>query len=227
VRFGSLRRLTPISRTFGFDRGLPIDRYYIERFLSAHAADIGGHVLEIGDDTYTRQFGGDRVKKSDVLHVSEGNPKATIVGDLTCATHIPSDRFDCVIFTQTLHLIYDARGALQTLHRILKPGGVLLATFPGISQISDERWRESWHWAFTQLSARRLFEEIFPQNVCVEVCGNVLAAIAFLHGLAAEELRQDELDYRDAHYQVSILVRAVKPGGNCTNVEAQQIAALG
>jgi glycosyltransferase involved in cell wall biosynthesis/SAM-dependent methyltransferase len=228
VRFGSLRRLTPISRTFGFDRGLPIDRYYIERFLSVHAADIRGDVLEIGDDTYTRRFGADRVAKSEVLHVSEGNPKATIVGDLTSAAHIPADSFDCVILTQTLHLIYDARGALQTLHRILKPGGVLLATFPGISQISDERWRESWHWAFTQLSARRMFEEVFPAaNVSVEVAGNVLAAIAFLHGLAAEELRQDELDYRDAHYQVSILVRAVKPGGNCTNVEAQQIAALG
>ena len=217
VRFGSLRRLTPISRTFGFDRGLPIDRYYIERFLSAHGGDIRGDVLEIGDDTYTRRFGGDRVKKSDVLHVSEENPKATIVGDLTCAAHIPSDSFDCVILTQTLHLIYDVRGALKTLHRILKPGGVLLATFPGISQMSYDRWRESWYWAFTHLSARRLFEEIFPTaNVNVEVCGNVLAAIAFLHGLATEELRQEELDYRDAHYEVSILVRAVKPG-RCDN----------
>jgi glycosyltransferase involved in cell wall biosynthesis len=213
VRFGSLRRLTPISRTFGFDRGLPIDRHYIERFLSAHAADIRGDVLEIGDDTYTHRFGGDRVKKSDVLHVTEGNPKATIVGDLTCATHIASDSFDCVILTQTLHLIYDVRAALKTLHRILKPGGVLLATCPGISQISNDRWRESWYWAFTQLSARRLFEEIFPrQNVYVQVCGNVLTAIAFLQGLAAEELWQAELDYRDAHYEVSILVRAIKPG---------------
>jgi SAM-dependent methyltransferase len=213
VRFGSLRRLTPISRAFGFDRGLPIDRYYIERFLSVHAGDIRGDVLEIGDDTYTRRFGGDRVTKSDVLHVSEGNPKATIVGDLTCAAHIPPDSFDCVILTQTLHLIYDVRGALKTLHRILKPDGVLLATFPGISQISHDLWRESWCWGFTHLSARRLFEEIFPTaNVCVEVCGNVLAAIAFLHGLAAEELRQEELEYRDAHYEVSIMVRAVKPG---------------
>jgi hypothetical protein len=30
--------------------------------------------------------------------------------------------------------------------------------------------------------------------------------------LAAEELWQAELDYRDAHYEVSILVRAIKPG---------------
>jgi len=38
------------------------------------------------------------------------------------------------VFTQTLHLIYDVRSAIRTLHRVLKPGGVLLATFPGISQ---------------------------------------------------------------------------------------------
>jgi glycosyltransferase involved in cell wall biosynthesis len=213
VRFGSLRRLTPISRAFGFDRGLPIDRYYIERFLSAHAADVRGDVLEIGDDTYTRRFGGDRVTKSDVLHVSEGNPKATIVGDLTRAEYIPPESFDCVILTQTLHLIYDVRAALKTLYRILKPGGVLLATFPGISQISKDCWREYWCWGFTHLSARRLFEEVLPAaNVSVEVSGNVLTAIAFLHGLAAEELRQEELDYRDSNYEVSIMVRAVKPG---------------
>ena len=85
VNFGSLRRLTPISRHFGYDRGRPIDRYYIENFLAHHADDIRGHVLEIGDASYTRQFGGDRVAKSDVLHVTSDNPEATIVGDLANA----------------------------------------------------------------------------------------------------------------------------------------------
>ena len=33
VRFGSLRMVTPISTNWGLDRGLPIDRYYIERAL--------------------------------------------------------------------------------------------------------------------------------------------------------------------------------------------------
>jgi len=210
VRFGSLRRVTPISTNYGFDRGLPIDRYYIERFLSTWAADIQGHVLEIGDDSYTRQFGGNRVIISDVLHVTEGNPKATIVGDLTHADHIPSDFFDSVILAQTLHLIYDVRAALITLYRILKPGGVLLATFPGISQKSHE-WDAYWCWSFTTLSARRLFEETFPAaDIRVEAHGNVLSAVAFLQGLATQELRQKELDYRDPNYEVLITVRAVK-----------------
>jgi SAM-dependent methyltransferase len=212
VCFGELRQVTPISRDFGFARGLPIDRYYIEGFLARHASDIKGRVLEIGDNIYTRKFGGDRVDKSDVLHVSEENPLATFVGDLSNADHIPSSLFDCVILTQTLHLIYDVRAALATLYRILKPGGILLATFPGISQIDQGEWGNTWYWGFTALSARRLFEEVFPASkVAIETYGNVLTAVAFLHGLAVKEMRKEELDYHDPDYQLLITARAIKP----------------
>ena len=212
VRFGSLRRLTPVSQVYGYDRGNPIDRYYIENFLAQHATDIGGRVLEIGDATYTRRFGGSRVSGSEVLHVVEGNPEATIVADLTCAEHIASNSFDCIILTQTLQLIYDTRATLETLYRILKPGGILLTTFPGITQISDPAWAGQWYWSFTVVSAQRLFAEVFPPDKCeIETHGNVLAATAFLQGLAAKELRQAELDYHDPAYQLLITVRAVKP----------------
>jgi SAM-dependent methyltransferase len=211
IDFGSLRRLTPISQGFGYDRGLPIDRYYIENFLARQAEDVRGRVLEIGDASYTRRFGGDRIIHSDVLHVVEGNPAATIVGDLTNADNIPSDAFDCFILTQTIHLVYDLRTALQTIYRILKPGGVLLATVPGISQRSADEWADYWCWSFTTLSMQRLFEEVFPKtSVEVESFGNVLAAIAFLHGVATAELTPEELDYSDRQYQVLITVRAVK-----------------
>jgi SAM-dependent methyltransferase len=213
VRFGSLRRKNPISQDWGFERGLPVDRYYIEQFLSLHALDVGGRVLEIADNVYTRQFGGERVTQSDILHIVEGDPKATIVGDLACADHIPSDTFDCVILTQTLQLIYDVRAALKTVYRILKPDGVVLATVPGISQISRydmDRWGH--FWSFTSLSARRLFEEVFPAaGVHVAAHGNVLTAIALLNGIVTQELRQKELDHAHPDYEVIIGVKAVKP----------------
>jgi glycosyltransferase involved in cell wall biosynthesis len=214
VRFGSLRRLAPISDHFGYDRGQPVDRYYIENFLDKHRIDIQGRVLEIGDAAYTRQFGGDRVQQSDVLHIDASNPNATIVADLASADHIPSDSFDCIICAQTLHLIYDASAAVQTLHRILKPGGILLLTAPGISQIDRGEWGSTWHWSFTTASLERMMGEAFPaKSFRVEAHGNVLAASAFLYGLAAHELRQKELDHFDPCYQVVITVRAVKPGG--------------
>lgn len=212
VRFGALRRVTPISRNWGLDRGRPVDRYYIENFLAAHSEDVRGRVLEIGDNSYTRQFGAGRVARSDVLHVSDGNPVATMVADLACAPQIPTNSFDCIIITQTLQLIYDVRAAIQTLYRILAPGGVLLATFPGISQTGDQEWGNHWYWAFTTLSARRLFEEVFSAaDLKVAGFGNVLSATSFLQGLATEELTRAELDHHEPGYDVTVTVRALKP----------------
>lgn len=213
VRFGHLRRLKPVSSDYGNSRGLEIDRYYIEKFLSEHSADIHGHVLEIKHNTYTMRFGGERVTKSDVLHKVQGNPEATLIADLTHADHLPANTFDTIIFTQTLQFIYDIRTALATLYRIMKPGGILLATVSGIAQISREDF-DSWgeYWRFTSLSARLIFEEIFPQElVTVRAYGNVLAAISFLQGLAREDLKSSELDATDPDYEILIAIRAVKP----------------
>jgi hypothetical protein len=148
-----------------------------------------------------------------VLHVHPTNPRATIVADLTDAEErIPSQRFDTIILTQTLPFIYDVHAVVRTLHRILQPGGAVLATVGGITPISRrdmERWGH--YWSFTTLSARLLFEEAFPSaGVQVEASGNVLAATAFLHGLAAEELSRSELDYRDPDYEFLITIVAVK-----------------
>jgi SAM-dependent methyltransferase len=212
VNFGDLRRLNPISREFGYDRGLPIDRYYIENFLTDRALDVRGRVLEIGDASYTRRFGGGRTTKSDVLHVVEGNPEATIIGDLTNSDLIPSASFDCLILTQTLHLIYNIKDAVHTIDRILKPGGVALVTVPGISQIAIDEWKDYWCWSLTSIAAHKLFAEVFPaENVTIEYYGNVLAATAFLQGLATQELTMTELDYRDPSYQMLITIRVVKP----------------
>ena len=211
VRFGDLRRTTPLTATWGLGRGLPVDRYYIDGFLARHAGDIRGRVLEVGDDRYTRRFGGLAVTSSDVLNVAPGARQTTLVADLSRPEQVPSDRFDCIIVTQTLQLVADLPGAARGLHRMLRSGGVVLATLPGISQTHHEDWGEHWRWNFTALSARTLFESAFdPRDVTVETRGNVLAATAFLQGLVTEDLRPEELDYHDRDYQVSILVRAVK-----------------
>ena len=212
--FGSLRRVTPISPIFGIDRGLPIERYYIEKFLDEQSADIRGRCLEMGDPTYIKRFGEDRVTKIDVLHVVEGNPQATIVADLTRADHIPSDTFDCIILTQTLQMIYHMKEALRHIYRILKPGGVLLMTSHGISKIGRRLGRDDWgeYWHITTQSAEKLFEETFPgAEVTVGSYGNVFTAMCALHGIVSKEVTQQELDHRDPDFEVIVTVRAQKP----------------
>jgi len=224
VRFGSLRRVTPLSRSFGFDRGKPVDRHYIEDFLRRHSyvegyavGDIRGCVLEIGNDMYSREFGSygepsSPVERVDVLSVDAGNANA-VVGDLGSGEGVPTNAYDCVVCTQTLQFIYDVRRAIQTIHDALRPGGVVLATVPGISPAWSPD-RDLWgdYWRFTSLAVRKLFEEVFPAaNVRVEGYGNVLTTTAFLHGLATEDLRREELEPRDPDYELIVAVRAVKP----------------
>jgi hypothetical protein len=219
VRFGSFRRLTPFSRRWGKDRGgRPIDRYYIERFLATEASRIRGRVLEVGDDRYTRLFGRS-VATSDVLHVQPGTPGATVVADLTQSEHLEAQQYDCIIATQVVQVIADAEAAVRGMHRLLRPGGALLATMTGIGQISRydmDRWGE--YWRFTTLSARRLFAQAFESHdIDVRSYGNVLAASAFLYGMAAEELHESELDHVDPDYPVTIAVRAIRSGSDISN----------
>jgi SAM-dependent methyltransferase len=206
---GTLRRTTPLSDHWGIDRGLPVDRYFIERFLAENRRDISGRVLEVKNNEYTKTFGAN-VVSSDVLDIDPANPCATIHADLAAALSVPSARFDCFVLTQTLQFIYDVRAAVSHAHRMLRYGGVLLTTVPSIIRMDRELERTD-YWRFTVASCRALFGEFFePDHFTVHAYGNVLAAIAFLSGMAAEELRPDELAAVDARFPVVICVRAVK-----------------
>ncbi len=213
VDFGDLRRTSPVSRVWGLDRGIPLDRYYINAFLDRHREDIHGRVLEVKDAGYTTAFGGDRVTVSDVLDIDADNPLATIVTDLTRADGIADDTYDCFVLTQTLGVIYDVGTALANAHRVLKAGGVLLCTMPASGRISYEGpGLDGDYWRFTEASIRRLFAEVFPVDAFeVTGFGNVLGCTAFLYGLAPNELTQDELDWVDPFFPVVYGVRAVKP----------------
>ena len=209
-RFGDLAGTEPISRNFGFDRGTPVDRYYIEQFLNDHAGRIAGHALEIGDDFYTARFGGEQTACRDVLHIDPGHP-ATYHGDLATPGVLPEGTFDCEVVTQTLHLIYDMKAALMQLHAGLRPGGTLLVTAPGISQIAGDAWGETWYWSLTPASLTRLLAEVFsPEHVSVVSYGNVFAATAFLQGIACEDLRREKLELIDPLYPVIVAACAVK-----------------
>ncbi len=198
----------PLSVFWGHDRGLPICRYYTEQFLQEHSADIRGHCLEFGADWYTTGFGESAVTKVDILHIDDSNTLATLVADLTKPNDIPSDRFDCVICTFVLHVIAELERAVSELHRILKPGGVLLVAAPHIS-MCDERYHELWR--FTPEGLHVLLAGVFgPQNVDIRAYGNSLTAAGQIRGLVHDEFSRAELDDYDQRFAVIVCARAVK-----------------
>src|SRR4051794_6155621 len=201
-----------LSRDFGADRGRPIDRWYIERFLERHREDVRGRVLEVAERTYTEWYGDRAVTSSDILYAADGLAAATVVGDLTTGKGLPSAAYDCFICTQTLQFIYDVGAAVRGTRDVLAPGGVLLCTVPALSQTSRvdrERWGD-W-WRFTSASVRRLLEDAYgADNVAVAAYGNALVAASSLYGLAAEDLDPADLEHDDDEYELLITGRAVR-----------------
>ncbi|MCR5235800.1 MAG: class I SAM-dependent methyltransferase [Lachnospiraceae bacterium] len=203
-----LLNTVPVSSLFGLDRGKPIDRYYVEKFLDKKTKMVSNPnaVLEVGEDTYSRKYVGSQGTQYDILDYSEGM-------DLTIQDSLPDGKYDVFICTQVFNFIYDVRKAIRGAYHLLRRGGVLLATVAGnICQISRyDMERHGDYWRFTDLSIRLLMEEVFGKdNVSVIPYGNSMAATAFIQGLAVEDIDVSLLDVNDPDYSILIGVEARK-----------------
>ena len=212
INWGDFGQLIPIDDCYGNSRGRPIDRFYIEGFLEQNSADIKGTCLEILDDNMTRRFGGDRVDRSDVLDIDADNRRANVVTDLQNASCVPDNTYDCFIMTQTVHVIPDFTACIREAYRMLKPGGILLATVPCISRCDVAATFESDYWRMTPAGAKETFGKVFgPDNISVRGYGNVKVGLAFWTGLGQADLSADDFNHYDANFPVLVSIRAVKP----------------
>ncbi|WP_029232399.1 methyltransferase domain-containing protein [Butyrivibrio sp. VCB2006] len=203
-----LQSTEPVSVEFGFDRGLPIDRYYIESFLSDNASRIKNvkSAIEVGEDKYLSRFFGGEDCQRDILEYDKGM-------NLTDSKTLPFEKYDVFICTQVFNFIYDVKQAIKGSWQLLKPGGVMLATVAGnISQVS---WMDmddyGDYWRFTYKAVERLFQENFEGNIEVIPYGNVVAATAFVQGCAIEDLPDiNVLNRVDSGFAICIGVVAKK-----------------
>ena len=197
----------PISGHWGYDRGQPIDRWYIEAFLDANRVDVRGDVLEVKSDSYVRRYGAN-LGEVHVLDVDAANSAATVIGDLGGDRPLPAASLDCFVLTQTLQYVWDLRAAIANAHEMLRPGGVFLITVPAVARVSSELDFDDL-WRFTADSMRRLLAPPFGKgDVSIVSRGNLVAANAFLAGLAASELSARELNDDDERFPVVIAARA-------------------
>lgn len=199
---------TPLSRKFGFDRGTPIDRFFIDSFLKRFGQDIHGHGVEIGDSRYLTLYGGSFVTKKDVIDINRKNKKATIIGDLKNLSLVRANTFDIAIVTHVLGMIDDPQKAIQELHRILKPGGVLLATTSCLGPTMPDNQSL---FRIMPEGARALFSTVFTKkNVEITTMGNYQVAVAFLSGMSLEEVDREVLTKSDPMFPCVVGIRAIK-----------------
>jgi SAM-dependent methyltransferase len=211
-RWLGLGRTRPFSRNYGWDRGTPVDRFYVTAFLNEFAGDIRGSVLEVKAPDYAERFGGTRVLEQHVLDIDPRNPRATIIADLAEPDTLPADRFDCFILTQTLQYVRDLDTAMRNAWRSLRRGGVLLVTAPTINRIDIGKLAAVDAWRLTPVGLRLLVERCCP-GAHAEVCGygNAMAGAAFLYGLAVEELSLSRLCQTDENHPVVACARIQRP----------------
>ncbi len=199
------QQLTTVGENYGWNRGRPIDRYYIEAFLKTHKSCVRGNVLEVQDNIYTRKFGQARVTGSDILDIDRSNSKATLIGDLSQPGMFKENSYDCIIITQTIHVIFDIDAVFCSLKRMIKPGGYILATFPSVSRIDGGAGHENDCWRFTHASTKQLFHKHFPDSeISIHSYGNVAVCAAFLYALSIEDLDKEQLEKNDPNFPLII-----------------------
>jgi SAM-dependent methyltransferase len=159
---------------------------------------------------YTHRFGSSRVTSSDVLDINPANTAATVVADLGEPASLPPERFDCVIFTQTLHLVPDMAAALANVWRSLAPGGVLLLTVPTVGRHQARRNFHHDRWRVTQSGLEWLLSALTGGRAEITTYGNVLSCSAFMYGLAAEELSREEITVFDREFPLIVAARVFK-----------------
>lgn len=191
ARFGHPGRTASLTR-WGSGRGTPVDRWYIERWLAEHAADVRGRGLEVKADHYASRLGAAEV---EVVDIDADNPLATVVGDLCDPSTLRPGRYDVAVVTQTLQLVHDPASALRGLLTSLRPGGTLLLTVPCLSRLIGPS--DLWRW--TPAGLQHLLDSVLPDGASAEVVGlgNGLSGRAFLFGLAAEDLAPGALPVDD------------------------------
>jgi SAM-dependent methyltransferase len=214
-RWGNLRRPTPFSPTFGYDRGTPIDRYYLDRFLTEEGGAIRGVVGEIAGTTLVDAYGGSRVTRAEVIDLDDANPRVTLHADLGRPSSLPLSSFDCLVVVQTLQYVAEPGVAIANCLQALRPGGTLLLAVPALAAHDDHERDEDDHWRFWPGGVAALVARVAPDATVRTVAyGNLVTALAFLHGLAAEELRAAELAPTDLRFPVLVCARIDRPGGS-------------
>ena len=201
--------LSPISDYCGFERGRPLDRYYIDKFIKENQSSIKGFILEFLEPEYASVYA-EPTSKIETMDIDITNKSATIIGDIRNAYNIQSSYFDCIIATQLLQFIDDLDASLSELIRILKPGGVMLISVPSVSRIDPIAGVDGDYWRFTCSSLTYLLTKHKDVTFTINSAGNLYAIGISLLGGTVEDANVAKLSYNDQNFPLVIFAKVSK-----------------
>ena len=201
--WGTMRRRFAICEWFGFSRGAPVDRYYLDRFVAEIRERVVGEVLEIGGRSANRElYGFPNVTRYQTLDMRPG-PGVDIVGDAHDPAIHPPDSVDSIVAFNVLEHCEQPWKVVENMRLWLRRGGWAFCMVPNAQRIHAmprDYWRalpEAVQWMFRDFSTREIRQY-----------GNPTTVIAAYLGIAAEELSRDELDEIHLDYPVATCISA-------------------
>ncbi|MDJ0598930.1 MAG: methyltransferase domain-containing protein [Crocosphaera sp.] len=205
LNWGDLSRQAPICQAFGLTRGNPVDRYYLRQFIQEIQEQISGKILEVGGTAKDKDFY--EINQGDSYQILnlEAGVGVDIVGDVHNPSIIEPESLDSVIIFNVLEHCYAPWIAVENIHKWLKKGGKCFAMVPNgirVHATPVDYWRplpDGMKFLFRNFAQQQLY-----------VYGNPMTVIASYHGIAAEELSEEELNNFHPDYPVATCIVAEK-----------------
>jgi SAM-dependent methyltransferase len=204
LNWGDLRRPQPLCQFFGFTRGTPVDRYYLNRFIESIRQDVYGLTLEIGGEKQNRELYGFKhaieYRVLDLPGLSDD-----ISGNVSNPRILAENTFDSIVMFNVLEHCEQPQLVADNIHRWLKPGGTAYVLVPAAQKIHPAPGD---YWRPLPQGLQSLFKSFNKRET--RTYGNITSVIANFHGIAAEELTREELDFNHPDYPVVSCIIAEK-----------------
>jgi SAM-dependent methyltransferase len=211
VAFGDFVRNAPFCPNYGFSRGTPIDRFFLDCFITKIRDEVVGDVLEIGGVQENRvRYRLQHASSYRTMDI-ELFPGVDFAGDAHDPAASPASSFDCILLFNVLEHCKEPSIVVENVHRWLRAGGKAFCLVPNAQRVHRDP-RD--YWRIMPDALEYLFRNFASAEVFTY--GNLITTIAALSGLGAEELSSEDLVEVNSMYPVVSCVTAHKTHGSET-----------
>ena len=204
INLGSFANGKPFCHEFGYTRGTPIDRVFLDVFIDTIRDQVYGATLEIGgrkEDKSLYRF--QNAEPFETLDVEAGSG-ADHVGDAHCITLFRPGSWDSILAFNVLEHCERPWIVVSNFLYWLRPGGMAFCVVPNAQRL--HRGPRD-YWRILPDAASSLFSDF--EEVTILRYGNLLTSQAAMSGIAAEELHY-AMAYSDRDYPTVTCISARK-----------------